>query len=255
MKVFARPIIATLLLFFSVAVPAQTLQGAVDWNRRVSLGFGLSGQVKVVTVQAGDAVVRDGVLAELDATLFQIALDKAANTEKLSQVEMEGQQADFEREQTLFDEGSLSTVQLELEALELVRAESAYRNAQLERQAAQYLLGLARLKAPFNAWVIESGFSPGQFVNPDSDESPEITLAERGRYLAKTRIDGQAIGAFSGNPEVRVRIGDRIFEAISSHIGLEPVHQAPDQAQYSFTVEFATDELIRPGTPCTVVLP
>ncbi|HJP06519.1 MAG TPA: hypothetical protein QF882_03610, partial [Arenicellales bacterium] len=130
MKVFARPIIATLLLFFSVAVPAQTLQGAVDWNRRVSLGFGLSGQVKVVTVQAGDAVVRDGVLAELDATLFQIALDKAANTEKLSQVEMEGQQADFEREQTLFDEGSLSTVQLELEALELVRAESAYRNAQ-----------------------------------------------------------------------------------------------------------------------------
>ncbi len=120
MKNRFRILLLVLLSFATGTLFADTFDAVVDWNRRGEIGFGMSGQVKAVEVGPGDAVAAGAVLVSLDTALLEIAVRKESNTEAISEAEMERQLAVVEREQTLYDEGSLSAVQLEQVELELL---------------------------------------------------------------------------------------------------------------------------------------
>ena len=252
MKNLSRIILAVLASAGSGALYGETFDATVDWNRRVTIGFGMSGQVKVVEAQPGEAVPLDSVLVKLDTALLEIALRKASNTAAISEAEMERQLAVVEREQTLYDEGSLSAVQLEQAELGLSRTEFALNDAQLERQRMHHLLELATLTAPFNGWVVDSDFMPGQFVNHEANTPALMVLAERGRYLAKAQIDVTAVERLSENPTIQVHVGERVFDVVRSRIGLEPITEAGGGRRYLLKVQFESEDLIRPGTPCLV---
>ena len=254
MKTFFRIILLVLSSFGTGALYGETFNASVDWNRRVTIGFGMSGQIQVVEAHPGDSVTSGSVLVALDTVLLEIALRKASNTEAISEAEMERQLAVVEREQTLYDEGSLSAVQLEQVELELSRAEFTLNDAELERQKMQHLLELATLTAPFDAWVVDSGFMPGQFVNHEADTPPLMALAERGRYLAKAQIDVSTVEMLSDNPGIQVRVGERVFDAVRSRVGLEPILEAGQERRYLLKVQFESEDLIRPGTACTVTV-
>ena len=233
---------------------ADTFDAIVDWNRRVEVGFGMSGQVKAVEVRPGDAVAAGAVLVSLDTVLLEIAVNKALNTKAISEAEMERQLAVLEREQTLYDEGALSAVQLEQVELDLSRTEFALNDAQLEHRRVDHLLELATLTAPFDAWVVDSDFMPGQFVHHQADSPVLMTLAERGRYVAEAEIDGVAIERLTRNPDIKIRLGDKTFEVAQSRIGLEPIADGNEGQRYLLSVQFETDDLIRRGTSCTVLV-
>ena len=252
MKNLSRIILVVLASAGSEALYGETFDATVDWNRRVTIGFGMSGQVKTVEAQPGEAVPLGSVLVKLDTVLLEIALRKASNTATISEAEMERQLAVVEREQTLYDEGSLSAVQLEQAELELSRTEFALNDAELERQRMQHLLELATLTAPFHGWVVDSDFMPGQFVNHEANTPALMVLAERGRYLAKAQIDVTAVERLSENPTIQVHVGERVFDVVRSRIGLEPITEAGEGRRYLLKVQFESEDLIRPGTPCLV---
>jgi macrolide-specific efflux system membrane fusion protein len=255
MRQTIRVLVAAAMLISALAVSAQTLHGTIDWNRRVALGVGISGQILAVNVIPGDAVHTGQVLVELDPTSYEIALRKARNSEALYAAELQEQRADFEREQTMFDEGSLSTVRLKLEQLKLTRVESAHALTVLEREWAEYRLGLAGLRAPFDAWVVASGFAKGQFVNHTADHPVTIDLAERGIYAAHVLVDGDTAGGLSPDDEATVLVAGERFVGVNTTAGLEPVETVQESARYLVKVFFQSARLIRPGTPCTVEFP
>ena len=252
MKTLSRIILLVLASSGSGALYGETFDATVDWNRRVTIGFGMSGQVKAVEAQPGETVRSGSVLVQLDTVLLEIALRKASNTAAISEAEMEKQLAVVEREQTLYDEGSLSAVQLEQAELELSRTEFALNDAELEHQRMQHLLELATLTAPFDGWVVDSDFMPGQFVNHEADTPALMVLVERGRYLAKAHIDVTALERLSANPTIQVHVGERIFDAVRSRIDLEPITGADGGRRYFLRVQFQSEDLIRSGTPCIV---
>ncbi|MBT3429459.1 MAG: hypothetical protein HN428_03445 [Proteobacteria bacterium] len=252
MKTLSRIILMVLASAGSGTLYGETFDATVDWNRRVTIGFGMSGQVKAVEAQPGEAVPSGSVLAKLDTVLLEISLRKASNTAAISEAEMERQLAVVEREQTLYDEGSLSAVQLEQAELELSRTEFALNDAELEHQRMQHLLELATLTAPFDGWVVDSDFMPGQFVNHEADTPALMVLVERGRYLAKARIDVTAVEKLSADRAIQVHMGERVFDVMHSYIGLEPITGADGERRYLLKVQFESEDLIRPGTPCIV---
>ena len=83
MRQTIRVLVAAAMLISALAVSAQTRHGTIDWNRRVALGVGISGQILAVNVIPGDAVHTGQVLVELDPTSYEIALRKARNSEAL----------------------------------------------------------------------------------------------------------------------------------------------------------------------------
>lgn len=255
MKNRFRILLLGLLSLTASTLFANTFDAVLDWNRRVEVGFGMSGQVKAVEVRPGDAVAAGAVLVSLDTALLEIAVNKAFNTKAISEAEMERQLAVVEREQTLYDEGALSAVQLEQVELDLSRTEFAFNDAQLEHSRVRHLLELATLTAPFDAWVVDSDFMPGQFVHHQADSPVLITLAERGRYVAKAEIDGTAVGRLTGSPNIKILLGDKTFEAMQIRIGLEPIADGNEGQRYLLSVQFESDDLIRPGTSCIVMMP
>ena len=56
MKNGFRILLLGLLSLTTGTLIADTFDAVVDWNRRVEIGFGMSGQVKAVEVGPGDAV-------------------------------------------------------------------------------------------------------------------------------------------------------------------------------------------------------
>ena len=255
MKNRFRILLLGLLSLTASTLFANTFDAVLDWNRRVEVGFGMSGQVKAVEVRPGDAVAAGAVLVSLDTALLEIAVNKAFNTKAISEAEMERQLAVVEREQTLYDEGALSAVQLEQVELDLSRTEFAFNDAQLEHSRVRHLLELATLTAPFDAWVVDSDFMPGQFVHHQADSPVLITLAERGRYVAKAEIDGTAVERLTGSPDIKILLGDKTFEAMQIRIGLEPIADGNEGQRYLLSVQFESDDLIRPGTSCIVMMP
>ena len=255
MKNRFRILLLGLLSLTAGTLFADTFDAVLDWNRRVEVGFGMSGQVKAVEVRPGDAVAAGAVLVSLDTVLLEIAVNKALNTKAISEAEMERQLAVVEREQTLYDEGALSAVQLEQVELDLSRTEFAFNDAQLEHSRVRHLLELATLTAPFDAWVVDSDFMPGQFVHHQADSPVLITLAERGRYVAKAEIDETAVERLSGSPNIKILLGDKTFEAMQIRIGLEPIADGNEGQRYLLSVQFESDDLIRPGTSCIVMMP
>ena len=255
MKNRFRILLLGLLSLTASTLFANTFDAVLDWNRRVEVGFGMSGQVKAVEVRPGDAVAAGAVLVSLDTALLEIAVNKAFNTKAISEAEMQRQLAVVEREQTLYDEGALSAVQLEQVELDLSRTEFAFNDAQLEHSRVRHLLELATLTAPFDAWVVDSDFMPGQFVHHQADSPVLITLAERGRYVAKAEIDETAVERLSGSPNIKILLGDKTFEAMQIRIGLEPIADGNEGQRYLLSVQFESDDLIRPGTSCIVMMP
>jgi hypothetical protein len=56
MRQMIRVLVGAAMLISVVGASAQTLQGTIDWNRRVTLGVGISGQILAVNVTPGEAV-------------------------------------------------------------------------------------------------------------------------------------------------------------------------------------------------------
>ncbi|MHC8599019.1 efflux RND transporter periplasmic adaptor subunit [Arenicellales bacterium IMCC55707] len=252
MDFIRRILLMTALFGFSVPLFAENVEAEVDWNRRVAMGFGISGHVKSVKLKVGSRVSMNEPLVTLDSSLLDIAHSRSVNAVQIREIEVDEYRAVMEREQTLFDEGSLSAVSLDQTALELSRRELALSNAELELEQTSYMLELASLRAPFDAWVVDSDFTVGQYVYHESEEPPVITLAERGRYLARAVVDVPTLSAIESAKELKIIVGDNVYVAVGVRLGIEPVSGSIGNSEYSVAFEFASDELIRPGTSCSI---
>ena len=255
MKKSIRILAGAAALAMTLAAAADSLQGKIEWSRRVAVNTGVSGQVRAIHVTPGEAVVAGQVLVELDPVLFQIRVRQARSQEALYAAELDAQQADFEREQALFDEGSLSTVQLKLEQLSLSRALAAHTFAVLELERAQHRLDLTRLKAPFDAWVIESSFELGAYAASDAEAPATVILAERGVYAAHLLADRALANRLVAGTAVTVRVSGQRFAGTVAGTGLEPTTTVDGVTGYLVTIRFESRALIRAGTPCAVDLP
>ena len=58
----------------------------------------------------------------------------------------------------------------------------------------------------------------------------------------------------SDNPSIQVRVVERVFDAVRSRVGLEPILEAGQEKRYLLKVQFESEDLIRPGTACTVTV-
>ena len=252
MDFIQRILLMTALFGLSAPLFAENVEAEVDWNRRVAMGFGISGHVKSVKLTVGSRVAMNEQLVTLDSSLLEIAHSRSVNAVQIRETEVDEYRAVMEREQTLFDEGSLSAVSLDQTALELSRRELALSNAELEKKQTSYMLELAALRAPFDAWIVDSDFTAGQYVYHESEDPPVITLAERGRYLARTVVDVQTLSAIESAKELKIIVGDNVYVAVGTRLGIEPVSGSSGNPRYSVVFDFASDDLIRPGMPCRI---
>ncbi|NLS13298.1 efflux RND transporter periplasmic adaptor subunit [Vibrio sp. SM6] len=122
----------------------------IDATQRAQLSFQVAGQVASMDVRMGQRVQRGEVLATLDASDLQYALDAAQASFELAQNE-------WQRTQSLYQKNLVSTDVYE-------QTETRYKAEKAHFQQAQTELGYTRLRAPFDGIVSSTFAKPYQVV-------------------------------------------------------------------------------------------
>ena len=113
--------------------------GRVDATQRAELSFRVPGQVQEILVKEGDLVAAGQVLARLDPTDYEIALEER-------QAVYDSMQRNFSRARELIDDGNISR-------LEFDRMEADYRTASAALAQAEKNLEYTVLSSPFRGRI------------------------------------------------------------------------------------------------------
>ncbi|MCP3098247.1 efflux RND transporter periplasmic adaptor subunit [Myxococcus sp. K15C18031901] len=140
--------------------------GGVRSKQEAKLSAEASGTLVRVTVNAGDAVKRGQVLAQLDTSNARITANQARAGKAAAEAALEGARTEVERARTLAAQGSLARASLD-------KAEVGYRQAQAQAQqaaaqldGAQEALRDATLTAPFDGVITSRTANEGDYVSP-----------------------------------------------------------------------------------------
>ena len=177
------------LLLFAIQARAEPVTGVVKHHVYFPVYLLESGQVSNVYADTGDVVSEEFVLIEMNSVSQSAAVGiQKSNVNRLS-IELESKLAEFDRQQELFDRGSLSLLAYEdfENALKILEAQLAAAKAQLRK--ADYELSLTRIKAPFDAVVLKRRVHPGMNIRADYRSKPLMVLASAKAFAAELIVE------------------------------------------------------------------
>jgi multidrug resistance efflux pump len=162
---------------------AAGISGRVEYAHIYHLNVGVSGEVKSVSVEEGNRVTKGTVLLQLDTTLLEAR--KAAAQAKKAYFEAMKQEAEraLERDQELFADGSLSTVELDLRKIETQKANVDYLQSEAELIQSLSHINLSRVVAPVAGIVLQRNANPGERIIVDSAPAPAFVFASENKVI------------------------------------------------------------------------
>jgi membrane fusion protein, multidrug efflux system len=159
-----RPVLTTVV---EPTPPASTVAaGAVEPRYTTNIGFRVLGRLIARPVNVGDLVEEGQILAAIDPTTFELAVQSARAELSRNKARLANASATEERKRTLIV--SDSTTKASLDDAEYARAgaQASVARAQANLTKALEQLGHARLKAEFAGVVTAVSADVGQVVSP-----------------------------------------------------------------------------------------
>ncbi len=195
------------------------LSGTVSARFESELSFRIGGKVASRAVEVGQSVKPGQVLARLDDTDLQLAVDVAAQQWRAAQVEAEQASSDAARFRRLLSDGSVGAADLERQQARADAAVAHLAQAQGQLDLARRRLGYATLSAPFDGVVTARRFEAGQVIGeaqalitlarPDAldvvVDVPESLAPDLYAYRASARLLAQPVDATGTPLELRLR--------------------------------------------------
>jgi RND family efflux transporter MFP subunit len=234
---------------------AAELPAIVHYAQLVELGVPVSGVVGKVFVGDGQAITQGTLMLELDDTPFLAEVDEAeASLKRLSAERDEARKA-LDRNLELYDRMVLSTVDLDTQKLQYVRAESQFQSAQARLSLAKYHFTNSKLHAPFDGVVLNTHAYPGMAVRVDLKPPVLFLYAKTGQFTAEADTTADRLGGIAIGDTVEVQVGDSRYPGRISNITLASEGRSTSQpSQYRVRALLdATGKNIMPGQPATLI--
>jgi len=140
--------VLSIAVFFSAGSGAQTLSDALSNGEMLALSPGVGGQVAEVLVKPGERVRKGQVLLVLDRATFQSRLSARQAVLEYAAFKLQLLEEDYARQRELYEEGSLSTVELQQLDLGVMQAQSELAVAQAKHAVMAEKLANMRIVAP-----------------------------------------------------------------------------------------------------------
>ena len=149
--------------------------GALSAVTTVQVGTQVSGQVSAIYADFNDKVKKGQLLARIDATLLQQAVQEAAAGMDRAQAQLTLAQGDYERNKQLFDQKVITASEFgsSQSAYEVARANMT--SAQIAVERARKNLSYTNIYAPIDGVIVERNVSVGQTVAA-SLSAPQLFL-------------------------------------------------------------------------------
>jgi len=144
------------------------------------LSFKVSGTLITLAVKVGERVERGELIAEVDATDYQINLEDAQAGLRRAQAEARNASATFGRTRDLYEHGNASRTDYDAARAASESARAAVESAQQRLELARRQLGYTRLTAPAAGAIAAVDVSLNENVQPGQ---PIVMLVESGGLL------------------------------------------------------------------------
>jgi RND family efflux transporter MFP subunit len=240
--------------FFPQALWAADVPATLQWSQRVELSTPVSGVVKAVNVEVGDLVKKGQVLLSLDSTSYQASVAEIQSEITRLDAQAEEAKRDLDRVQELYERTIVSTTDLDLAKLRLVKSQSMLAEARARLRQDQKALDDTSLHAPFDAVVILRQAEPGLSVAAGLQPRMLLTLARSGEMIARLYLPSPQIDNLKTGQTVTVNVAGTGYTGKIKTLGLEPV-QTKEGAVYPVDVLFQIKQSLRAGAPALVKLP
>ena len=165
------------------------LSGLIEPRRIVHLSAAVDGILETVTLERGDLVEKDQVVATLESSVERSTLEIAkARAEMVAELKQRQATLDLVNrrnasDEKMFQQGNISEMEIwesrankKLAEAGVLQVEENMRLNELERQRAQALLDLRTIRSPITGVVVERLLSPGELVNESQIQI--VTLAQ-----------------------------------------------------------------------------
>lgn len=197
-------------------VSLQTLQnsvtatGTIEAVTSVTVGTQVSGIVNKLYVDYNSQVKKGQVIAELDKTNLLSELNTAKANMASAQSQLNYQNANMTRYQTLYQKGLVSADDYENALLTCRQAKEQVATAKEQVQRAQTNLGYATITSPIDGTVISKSVEEGQTVAASFNTPELFTIAkDLTNMQVVADVDEADIGA--------VKEGDRVTFTVDAY--------------------------------------
>src|SRR5687768_2982434 len=185
----------------SATVSATGKLGAV---RTVQVGTQVSGQVSQIFVDFNDKVRKGQLLATIDPTLQQQAVQDAQAGLERAQAQLNLAQQEYNRNKQLFDAKIITAAEYGTVEANLTVAKSNVKSANIALSRARQNLAYTNIHSPIDGVIVERNVDVGQTVAA-SLSAPQLFLIANDlsdmQILAS--VDESDIGLISNGQEVR----------------------------------------------------
>lgn len=247
--------LASLLSALVAMAPAvaATHDATVILRNVVVLRAAVSGRVQAPGLVPGARFAEGDEIATIERDLYAARLaDASQRLELLRDSYAEAEKA-FERNEILFDEGSLALVEFDHARLALMRARAELRQAESEMAAARLDAELAVMRAPFDGSILSVAVNSGEYRNASIEAPVLATIAEQGKFAARIGIDPAVRGGLEIGTAATVHIGE---QSAAGHVGAIQYGGVGDASSWTVDVYFDSDRQdIVAGMPVKVDLP
>lgn len=220
-----------------------TVIGSVVSDRRVDVASRLSGYIRELHVQEGDAVRAGQVLAQIDAADVEGAIRQAQAALVAAEAAANDAKVDVERFHTLFEKGNVSDTEMRKVRL---RHEAAQENANQARAAletAQAQRDYAAIRSPLDGVVVARLKRAGDLAVPGM---PILTLETGRGLLFETAVTEKQVTPIRVGDAVAVRI-DGLDAPLAGRVQRVVASADPVTRSYPVTIALPETAGLLPG--------
>ena len=187
-----------------------TATGTIEAVTTVEVGTQVSGIIDKTYVDYNSPVKRGQVIAELDKTNLVSELNSANSNLQGARSDLNYQQANYNRQRTLFEKGLISANDFESARLALEQAQSVLSQRQEAVNKARTNLGYATITSPIDGIVLSKAVEEGQTV-ASSFNTPTLFT------IVKDMTDMRVIADVDEADIGEVREGQRVTYTVDAY--------------------------------------
>jgi HlyD family secretion protein len=235
---------------------AVSATGALSAVRTVQVGTQVSGQVSAIYVDFNDRVRKGQLLARIDPTLQQQAVQDAQAGLERAQAQLSLAQSEYARNKQLFDAKIVTASEFGTVESNFSVQQANVKSARIALERAQKNLGYTAIYAPIDGVIVERNVDVGQTVAA-SLSAPQLFLIanDLSQMQILASVSESDIGAINERQPVRFTVQPYPNQTFTGSVRQVRIQSTTQDNVVNYTVVIAVanpDAKLLPGMTATV---
>lgn len=192
----------------------------------------VSGNVIKMLFNEGDTVKKGQSMAFIDPSLYDDALESAKSKAEAALRDFLKQEAIFNRDKALYDNGAISKQNLEVSEAQFESAKAARISAEKALESARTMRNFCDVKAPYSGVVTGRLVEPGDLATPGK---ALYTIEIPGKVKLISKLSQDTLARLTPGGRVAFSLNGRTFEAKTTRIypSLDNLHLGTVETELS----------------------